>query len=61
MHACRSFGNMNEFMDGSVAGCSLGVAAAERRNCRISLANIMEGFLLTLEVKCPDLFTRGEA
>lgn len=53
---------MNEFMDGSVAGCSLGVEAAETGNCRNSVANIMEGFMLTLkEVKCPDLFTKGGA
>lgn len=53
---------MNEFMDGSVAGCSLGVAAGESRNCSNSMANIMEGFMLTLkEVKCPDLFTKGGA
>lgn len=49
-------------MDGSVAGCSLGEAAAERRNGRNSVANRMEGFMLTLkEVKCPDLFAKGEA
>lgn len=47
-------------MDGSVAGCSLGVAAGERRNGRNSVVNIMEGFMLTVkEVKCPDLFTKG--
>lgn len=51
---------MNEFMDGSVARCSLGVTAGERRNCRNSMANIMEGFMLTLkEVKPSDLFTKG--
>lgn len=49
-------------MDGSVACCSLGVVAGERRNCRNSVANIVEGFMLTLkEVKCPDLFTKGGA
>lgn len=45
-----------------MAGCSLGVAAGERRNCRNTVANIMEGFMLTLkEVKCPDLFPKGGA